>query len=179
MKKYIGVILFCALVSLTIVPGVYSSWQQNLHIEGQITLQADKEKDKNCNPQNSSVGVMEPEEGTKQTGEGSGTGGDSPKSGDSVVSDKAGKSGDESEVLGKSAELSGSGDFSTGDDAQKGTSDGSTTSTTSTGSSENSSTSTSSSSGSVSESGPAFGASCNEGTATKTKGSTVEKDSDS
>lgn len=40
MKKYIALILFSALCALSLVPGVYSAWKQDLHIEGEVLIKA-------------------------------------------------------------------------------------------------------------------------------------------
>lgn len=40
MKKYITVILVCAVFSLIAIPGVFSAWNQELKIEGKFTIKA-------------------------------------------------------------------------------------------------------------------------------------------
>lgn len=46
MKKYIIIILFCALWGLMVVPGVYSAWTQDLQIGGEFTIKAQAQEDK-------------------------------------------------------------------------------------------------------------------------------------
>jgi hypothetical protein len=45
MKKYITVILVCAVFSLIAIPGVFSAWNQELKIEGKFTIKAPNGQD--------------------------------------------------------------------------------------------------------------------------------------
>lgn len=40
MKKYIALILFSTFCALSLVPGVYSAWKQDLHIQGEVLIKA-------------------------------------------------------------------------------------------------------------------------------------------